>query len=105
VSVQPIRPDQAAMLKASTIPLFVIEAFNELIVENLTSGGRAVVTKTDAVVRIQMKSPSDLSREEIIRRRWLDIEPIFEAYGWKVKYDKPGFTESYDDFFEFVAAG
>lgn len=32
---------------------------------------------------------------------WMDFEPIYEAQGWKVQYDKPGWDETYDAFFEF----
>lgn len=40
-------------------------------------------------------------KKRIFDENWLDIELIYEQFGWKVKYDKPGWDEDYDPFFEF----
>ena len=33
---------------------------------------------------------------------WFDFEDIYRGQGWKVKFDKSGYCESYDDSFEFT---
>lgn len=88
--------DQARKLKR--FPPEVIEAFNELIAENL-NGLSSKFTQDAVVSRIMLKL--DIPRAKIFNNKWLDIERTFEKAGWKVIYDKPGFCETYDASFEF----
>jgi hypothetical protein len=93
---QPIAPSEARKTFINNIPGFVIESFNELIVENL-NGRYATVLQKEAVTRIKKKMPDG----ERFNDRWLDIEDVYRANGWVVKYDKPGYNESYEPSFEF----
>lgn len=43
----------------------------------------------------------NISRREVFIMRLLDVEQAYREYGWNVKYDKPGFNESYESFFIF----
>jgi hypothetical protein len=43
----------------------------------------------------------DVERAVVFDKGWLDVESIFRAEGWKVKYDKPAYCETYKAFFVF----
>lgn len=92
----PLTPDEVAVSKRTHLPDFVIDAFNELLIESFHNGAARILQK-DAVARIKAKHP-----ELEFNMKWLDVERTFEAYGWKVVYDKPGWDESYDAFFRFT---
>jgi hypothetical protein len=98
-TVQAIRPEDVVSQKRDSIPNEVIECFNELIVENY-NGAYATVYQEDVVKRIVAKG---IGREKIFKNSWLDVEEIFEAEGWRVEYDKPGYCESYEAHFKFEA--
>lgn len=95
--ITPIKPSEVASKKQVTFPDAVIETFNELIVENF-SGGSATVDEDEAVKRMVKKG---LKRAEIYKKGWLDVEEVYEAQGWSVNYDKPGYNETYPASFEF----
>lgn len=97
--VNPIRPSEVIKHKATVVPDAVIEAFNHLIAVHF-SGGQARVTQ-DAVV--ELLTATGMNREEIFDKKYLDVEDIYAAAGWKVEYDKPGFNESYAANFTFTA--
>ncbi|QGH74887.1 hypothetical protein MAL1_00141 [Bacteriophage DSS3_MAL1] len=99
----PLSPDIARSRKAEAIPDFVIDSFNELIVENLGTNGVAVVKQDAAIARILTKRLG-LSRADLFQRNLLDVEDVFRAAGWKVTYDKPAYCESYPAYFTFEAA-
>ena len=97
--MQPISPSEAARRKFEAIPPEVIQAVNELIVENLQQG-RAIILQKEIIERAQrrgLREPKQLFYD----RHWLDFEAIFETAGWSVKYDKPAYNEDYDAYFEF----
>jgi hypothetical protein len=102
--VQAITPDEAIVAKFEKhVPEEVIAAANELIAANLDSSGRATFTQDALVKLIQKKRPKTTS-ETIYKGKWLDIEPFYEAAGWKVVYDKPAYNESYAATFAFSRA-
>lgn len=96
MSEKPITPKEAA--KNKTVPEAVIEAFNLLIAENM-SGNCAVVFQNDVVKLLEKKG---YDRSEIFDKSYLDIENLYEAAGWKVVYDKPGYNETYSANFTFT---
>lgn len=96
-SIKPVNPNEAIQLKKEVIPQEVIEAFNELIAQNF-DGYEAVIKQKDVV---ELMVEKGLSRGEIFRRNWLDIEPIYELAGWKVVFDKPAYNETYEATFTF----
>ncbi len=95
--IAPINAKDARGMQGNNIPDAVIEAFNELILKNLHNH-TAIVKQKDVVALIVKKG---IRREDIFENHWLDVEGLFAEYGWKVKYDKPGWDESYDPFFIF----
>jgi len=93
--MRPITPNEA--IKA--LPDEVIEAFNDLICENI-DGKTAKITQNQAVDRITAKL--EIPRDAVFKRGYLDIEDIYRKAGWKVDYDKPGYNETYEGFFTFT---
>lgn len=92
--MKPITPDEVGKRARAIIPPFVIKAFNDLIVLNWYNG-EAVVSQKDVVAEIK--------KIEIrgFKTTWLNVEPLYEEYGWTVEYDKPGYNETYDAKFTF----
>jgi hypothetical protein len=95
----PISPSEAAELQAEQIPDAVFAAFNELIAQNLNEG-RAVVMQRDVLALLRAQG---IDRDEVMERRWLDIEGSYRTVGWQVKYDKPMryADENFEPYFEF----
>lgn len=79
------------------IPEEIITVFNDLIRRNF-SGHIAVVKQEEVVEELYERYGMD--RKKIFKEHLLDVEDIYGEY-WDVVYDKPGYNESYDAFFEF----
>lgn len=99
--VNPVRPEEVAVLKQEVLPSDVIKAFNELIAEKY-AGGCCVIKMKDAIARIHHYL--DVSRDEIFAKGYLDIEELYGKYGWKVTFDKPAYNENYDAYYTFEKA-
>lgn len=110
--IKPLSPHEAKK-KTKPQPDFVIETFNELISQNLR-GKTARVSQEEAVVALVAKMLTSVSsldedeskakefRSEIFKRHYLDVEDNFRDAGWKVYFDKPGYCESYEAYYEFT---
>lgn len=92
---KPITPDDVTLKKAELIPDGVIEAFNQLIAEHW-NGKRSSFTLGQAYARA----------EQILgykpKSHHMDVEPIYRANGWSVKYDSPGYNETGPATFTFA---
>lgn len=96
----PITPEEVSNKKADLIPGFVFDAFNTLITQNIDANGSSTVFEKEVVELIVQTNPkSEIS--SIYLKRWLDVEDVYRKVGWKVKYDKPAYCESYDAYFVF----
>jgi hypothetical protein len=100
MNTKPITPGQARTKRTNSIPDEVLEAFNELIVENLR--GRFSCFRQEAVEKRIMEKLK-VSNQHIYESRWLDVEEIYRNAGWEVKYDAPGYNENYPATFDFTA--
>lgn len=97
--VKPIRPEDVVEVKVTrTLPPFVIETFNDFIAKNYSGGYATIYTKD--IVPVLMER-GNCERRHVFSERWLDVEEIYRDNGWKVKYDSPGYNESYPAYFEF----
>lgn len=96
----PIKPEEVADLKIKTIPEEVFTVFNEQIAKNFSGNGATVYQ--DKVMEILTSERFNFGRREVFDNKWLDVEEAYRAAGWKVRYDKPGFNESYEAYFEFT---
>ncbi len=107
MGIKPITPQQAKSNRVAVLPSAVLEAFNELITENL-DGKSATIGQNEAIALIQKKlTLTDggiyhLSAQEICDKGWLNIEDVYREAGWKVAYDKPGYNETYEATFKFT---
>lgn len=92
MGVGPIKPSEIRAAKRASIPDEVFAAFNEAIARSW-DGHQAIVRQdevTEAIVRAM-----HIPRDELFRRHLLDVEEAYRADGWDVKYDKPGYNETY----------
>lgn len=95
---RPISPEEALEVKVElVIPEEVYIAVNGLIAQNLHRD-RATVLQKDIVEKLVQ---SGMNKNEIFARKWLDVEDSYREAGWDVMYDKPGYCETYDAYFEF----
>lgn len=94
-TIEPITPEQVQI----TRPFEVIKVFNTLIQQHW-DGHKAVFTVKEAIEELCREMKID--RAFIIERRYLDIEVVYQQAGWIVKYDKPGFNETYDATYTFT---
>jgi hypothetical protein len=63
----------------------------------------AVTTiKQEDIIQEILKAKPDLDRQAIFDNDYLDFEAAYEAKGWRVTYDKPGYNETYPASFLFV---
>jgi len=97
---QPITPNEVVRLKEKILPNEVFDAFNELIAKKWN--GRSSTVLQCEVVKL-LKGKMQLEDTSIIfDNNWLDVEPVYRDAGWVVKYDKPGYNESYEASFKFT---
>ena len=105
---KPISPDQVGRTKRASFPPEVFEAFNNLVARHFI-GHSATFKQSDVVNAIveamQTETPygnNGAEIEELIfKRGWLNVEETYRELGWTVKYDKPGYDESYEPTFTF----
>jgi hypothetical protein len=104
-------PKDIGKYKANAFPVWVFEAFNQCIASSFTNG-RAMVKQNDVINKMiclqhdtldedAIEDGQGLSRAEIFDNGYLNIEEVYREQGWKVEYDKPGYSESYDAFWIF----
>lgn len=99
MSVKPITPSDIPNAKKNIIPDAVFEVVNELIAKNY-SGSSATVTQNEILEGLAERG---IARDRAFSQKYLEIEDIYRENGWKVEYDKPGYNESYDAYFKFIA--
>lgn len=99
--VKPFTPDEARAAKKLVIPDEIIQVVNELLVREL-NGSYAKMYEEEIVAEVLKRMPH-LTREDVFKNKYLDFEPLFRERGWDVKYDSPGFNESYRAHFIFTA--
>ena len=99
--MKPITPQQALDNIEKEFPAFVFEAVNNCINRNYF-GKSSFIIKQDVIVDEILKlAPEGTTKQEIYDKHWLDFEEAYRKAGWVVNYDKPGYAESYDAYFEF----
>lgn len=94
---KPITPKEIG--SKNSFPEEVIDAFNELIPKN---GGIVMQNEViDLIISKMQANGKEVSREDVFKNRWLDVEAVYRKAGWKVEYDKPGYNETYEASFSF----
>ena len=69
-AVKPITPSHAEQKRIEALPPQVIEAFNQLIVENFAKGG-TMIKQNEVIERILALMP--IERSDIFARGYLDV--------------------------------
>lgn len=93
----PITPVAAFEQKQGAIPAAVYDVVNALIVKHLDAGGTAVVLQEAIVASLEGLG---YARADVYAARWLDFEKAYEAAGWRVRFERPGYNE--DGFATFT---
>lgn len=73
----------------------MIDAFNELIAKNF-DGTSSKFTQNEVVSAIL--NSLDVDRPTIFARHYLDVEPIYEAVGWDVSFEKNPYATGASEF-------
>lgn len=104
--VKPISPEDITTTKEDLIPDEVIEAFNEMIVKKW-DGEKSYFKQKEIVESIALKLiiMNEDIEENIFSKGYLDVEKIYAKLGWNVKYESPGWNESFDESFTFTKKG
>lgn len=99
MGVRPIQPQQII----PTFPDEVLQAFNELLQEGGNSNDITIKQDTamDRILEKFSANGKSISRHDIFDKHWLDVEDTYRNAGWKVKFDKPAYCETYDAYFVF----
>ena len=98
--IEPINPNEVYKIKFSLFPDYVVKAINELIVQ-CWDGKKARIKQAEIVTKIISLSLGNITEKEIIEKKFLDVEELFQEYGWNVKYYKPGYNETEPAYFVF----
>ncbi|QJA43104.1 hypothetical protein [Phaeobacter phage MD18] len=96
----PLRPEDMPAAKAKVIPQSVFDAFDEEIAR--AWDGKSSVVMQEAVLT-NIMTRNACTRDVVFSNKWLDVETVYRAAGWSVKYDKPGYCENYEASFVFSA--
>jgi hypothetical protein len=85
MSTKPITPAEAKAKRSYTIPDFVVDAFNEMIMASWKNAndveGRAYFVLSDVINRIILKRP-DVCINDIRENGWDRVESLYLAQGW-----------------------
>jgi len=95
---KPIKPAEAIKNAKLAIPDAVIDAFNEMIIENMR-GKQSSFTVKSAASRIAKKM--GITTDKVYKMQYLDVEDIYRKLGWIVSYDG---HERYEAVFKFSAS-
>jgi len=105
MAVKPIEPDEVAANQINVLPDFVIAALNELLTIKYDGHSAYFLQKEliDLIVKKMGPLPGSevTARHNVYESNWLNFIPLYEAFGWKVDYDRPGFSETYDANYTF----
>jgi hypothetical protein len=105
--MNPITPEEALKQCGDRkIPVEVIGAFNQLIVDKTENRGDIRIKITiDEIVPVVLErfagSNFNVLRQQIFDNKWLDVEPLFRNAGWKVEFVKTPYYDPSPGYFIF----
>jgi hypothetical protein len=100
-----IRPEEIAAAKTRYFPEYVFDAFNQLLTEKYISSSQSVTIRQDDVITLMINLAGGtevISRDDIFKRGYLNIEEVYRSSGWEVDYDKPAYNEDYPATYKFT---
>jgi hypothetical protein len=102
--VKPMKPDEVLDRKIETIPDAMFEAVNAMIA--LKWNGSSAHFRQDDLLNkyfeISKETDNREARDKLFDNHYMDFEGAYRREGWIVRYDKPGYNESYEPTFEFT---
>ena len=104
-TIKPFSPADAANAKINMIPKEVIEVVNAILAAKIHPL-RPISIKQHEIIngaREKMTNGSDYANSDFFTKGWLEIEPLYQAEGWKVSYHRPSYDEDFEAYFEFTA--
>jgi len=103
--MKPISPEKVEQIRIHEMPEAIIQATNEMIVRKWN--GSSATVKVDEIIEQYFRlkglhtKANTRERKELFDKHYLDIEPAYREAGWKVKFEKPDYTESFPSYFVF----
>lgn len=94
----PITPAKVRELRVNIIPEEIFEAFNECILK-YWDGSEAAFSLAE--VSILAASKLDDGIGNLFKKKYFDVEEIYEKEGWKVIFERPGYNEPGEAMFYF----
>lgn len=92
-------PEEAAAEHKTSIPQEILDVVNALLTKRIN---HSVISIRQKEV-LEGLGETDIAVKDVFDRGWLDLEDLYEAKGWSVTYDKPGYNETYDAGWTFKA--
>lgn len=102
--VQPITPGEVYQTQQDSIPDFVFEVVNDLLVKRVSTPYGQATIKQDDIAKAIRAHPTYLQMQpqpDIYAGHWMDFEDHYRKAGWNVEYDKPAYNENYPATFTF----
>lgn len=101
---KPITPGEAKRRHfAEFVPDEIYEVIDDLLAERY--GTSIKITQKEVIAKALEKMQMDgtsVPQEDFFTNYWLDIESVYEAQGWSVKYRSPDYGEmSFDAYWLF----
>jgi hypothetical protein len=97
---RPQRPDEVRAQRITQFPDAVFDGVNALLAKNILKN-TITVSKT-AVVDAIREFDASLTQEVLLENNWLDFEPAYDQYGWRVTYESPDWGSSGPGYYTFV---
>ena len=99
--IEVITPAQVRKMRKDYIPECVFAAINELIVKHF-NGIESCIEQNEILNKICTEE-TGLSRSDVFKYHYLDIEEIYGEKGWQVEYHKPDYNDFKDKaYFRFI---
>jgi hypothetical protein len=84
-----------------SIPTEVVSVVNSLLKKHWQDG-EPIRLKQSLITTGILELKPEATRNDVYDKGWLNFEPLFEASGWSVFYDKIGFNEQGESAFVFT---
>lgn len=106
--IEPLSPTEIQVKWTKVFEPLVIEAVNNLLIKKYSPNKKdfvikqhEITTEIKCLLGDQTMEQKDIKIKELYANNQLDIEEFYRKAGWEVLYDKPGYNEMHDAFFEF----
>lgn len=100
-TITPLTPAEVKAKAIESIPSEMIQAVNELLIENASRHSITIHTK-DIITRFRKLANGKYDHvANVSEKGWLDFEPLFRNAGWSISFNSPDRGESFESYFRF----